>query len=92
MTIGKGGVRKRNQVPYRVHGFRLFDRVLYQGRECFIFGRRTDGRFAVRLLDGTRVNEQVSYRKLKFLEPAHYTLTERRAALPPPGKPGGTRA
>lgn len=77
--INKGGYRKRNQAPYIVKGFRLFDKVLYQRQECFIFGRRKDGRFAVRLLDGTKINEQVSYKKIKFLEPKHYYIIERRS-------------
>ena len=80
LTIQKGGVRKRNQAPYKVNGFRLFDKVLYQGQECFIFGRRMDGRFAVRLADGTTLGEQVPCRKLKFLEPTHYMLTEMKPA------------
>lgn len=42
-TFLKGGIRKRNQAPYLVKGFRLFDKVLYQGQECFIFGRRSTG-------------------------------------------------
>lgn len=81
-TIGECGVRKLNQAPYKVRGFRLFDRVLYNGKECFIFGRRKDGRFAVRHLDGTKINEQVSYKKLKFLETRKHTLTERRMVIP----------
>ena len=80
-TIGKGNVRKRNQLPYEVKGFRLYDRVLYKGQECFIFGRRADGRFAVRLLDGTKLNEQISYKKLKFLEPCKNIICERRTPL-----------
>lgn len=79
--ILKGGIRKRNQASYEVMGFRLFDKVQYQGRECFIFGRRKDGRFAVRLLDGTKLNEQVSYKKLKFLEPRKNIISERRTPL-----------
>ncbi len=80
-TIGKGSVRKRNQLPYEVKGFRLYDKVLYKGQECFIFGRRADGRFAVRLLDGTKLNEQISYKKLKFLEPCKNIICERRTPL-----------
>ena len=52
-TFLKGGIRKRNQAPYLVKGFRLFDKVLYQGQECFIFGRRSTGYMDLRLLDGT---------------------------------------
>lgn len=80
-TIWKGGIRRKNQAPYKVYGFRLFDRVLFNKKECFIFGRRLNGRFAIRLLDGTKINEQVSYKKLKFLETRKYTLTERREVL-----------
>ena len=75
-TFLKGGIRKRNQAPYLVKGFRLFDKVLYQGQECFIFGRRSTGRMDIRLLDGTRINASVGFRKLKLLEPRSSYLVE----------------
>ena len=78
--ICKGGVRKRNQAPYLVKGFRLFDKVEYMGHECFIFGRRSSGYFDIRKLDGTKVHTSVSYKKLRFLETRHTMLTERRTA------------
>ena len=34
LTILKGGVRKRHQAPYLVHGFRLFDKVLCKGKSA----------------------------------------------------------
>lgn len=37
----KGGRKKLNQAPYLVKGFRLFDKVEFEGEECFIFGRRS---------------------------------------------------
>lgn len=77
--LSKGGIRNRNQAPYLVKGFRLFDKVLHQGKECFIFGRRVSGRMDVRLLDGTRINASVGYRNLKLLELRKAYLTERRA-------------
>ena len=80
-TIYKNGYRKLNQAPYRVYGYRLFDKVSFHGQECFIFGRRRDGRFAIRLLDGTKINEQVLYKKLRFIESAKYYITERRTSL-----------
>lgn len=80
-TIGKGGVRKRNQAPYEVKGFRLFDKVLAKGQVAFIFGRRLDGRFAIRKLDGTKINEQLSYKKIKLIEPRKYFICERRTSL-----------
>ena len=75
-TFLKGGIRKRNQAPYLVKGFRLFDKVLYQGQECFIFGRRSIGRMDIRLLDGTHINPSVGFKKLKLLEPRSNYLVE----------------
>ena len=75
-TFLKGGIRKRNQAPYLVKGFRLFDKVLYQGQECFIFGRRSTGYMDLRLLDGTRINPSVGFKKLKLLEPRSSYLIE----------------
>ena len=77
-TILKGGVRKRNQAPYFVEGFRLFDKVMYEGQECFIFGRRSTGRMDLRLLDGIHINASVSYKKLKLIESRKNYITERR--------------
>lgn len=83
-TILKGGVRKRNQAAYLVKGFRLFDRVSYEGREYFIFGRRQSGFFDIRDLSGGKVNKgSLSYRKIRFLEPRHYYLCERRVTDTP---------
>lgn len=79
----KGGIRKRNQTPYIVKGFRLFDKVEYNEQECFIFGRRTSGSMDVRLLDGTRISPCAGYRRLKLLEKRRPFLTERRKPLLP---------
>lgn len=68
MTILKGGVRKRQQAPYEVKGFRLFDKVRYGGREAFIFGRRSSGCFDIRLLTREKISAGVSYKKLVLLE------------------------
>lgn len=78
-TIMKGGIRKRNQAEYEVKGFRLFDKVAYQGKEYFIFARRVSGSFVVRNLQGEKVNKgSVSYKKITLLERAKKYLTERR--------------
>lgn len=79
LKILKGGVRKRNQAQYKVLGFRLFDKVRYNGKECFVFGRRTRGNFNIRMLDGTIVNTDANYKKLIFIQPRKSYLTERRA-------------
>ena len=84
-TIGKDGHRKLNQAPYEVKGFRLFDKVRFNGQECFIFGRRSTGRMDVRLLDGTHVNASAGYKKLILMEKPKYILTERRMVVPSTG-------
>ncbi len=81
--ICKGGIRKNNQAPYVVKGFRLFDKVRYQNEECFIFGRRTSGSFDIRKLDNTKISAGISYKKLILLEPRSSFLTERRLVAPP---------
>ena len=81
----KGGKKKLNQAPYTVKTFRLFDKVKYQNQECFIFGRRSSGYFDIRMLDGTKVNNSVSYKKLELLEARKNYLKEERSRqfLPP---------
>ena len=77
-TILKGGYRKANQAPKHVFGFRLFDKVSYKGRPCFVFGRRSSGSFDIRTLDGEKISAGVSYKRLKPLAKATTILTERR--------------
>lgn len=78
-TILKGGVRKLNQAPYMVKGYRLFDKVSYQRKEYFIFGRRQSGFFDIRTLSGDKVNKgSLSCKKLKFIATNTSYLVERR--------------
>lgn len=77
-TILKGGIRKANKSPRYVKGFQLFDKVLYQNKECFIFGRRSTGSFDIRRLDGTKVSDGVSCKKLKLVEKAKTLLIQKQ--------------
>jgi N6-L-threonylcarbamoyladenine synthase len=77
-TILKGGYRKRNQAAYEVKGFRLYDKVLWKGQKCFIFGRRSTGSMDLRLLDGTHLNASVGYKNLKLLKMRSNYLIEQR--------------
>lgn len=77
-TIQKGGVRKANQLPTVIKGFRLYDKVLYQNRECFIWGRRKTGYFTLKMLDGTMICDGVNSKKLTMLEKRKSYLTERK--------------
>lgn len=75
--ILKGGIRKKNQAPYLVKGFRLWDKVRYNGEECFISGRRSSGYFALKKYNGAVVSSGVSYKRLTLLEVATNYITER---------------
>lgn len=73
----KGGIRKKNQALYLVKGFRLWDKVRYNGEECFISGRRSSGYFALKKYNGAVVSSGVSYKRLTLLEAATNYITER---------------
>ena len=76
----KGGKKKLNQSPYEVKGFRLFDKVLFRNKECFIFGRRATGYFDLRKLDGTSIHKSASVKNIKLLEKRSTLLIERQVA------------
>ena len=84
LTINKGGTRKRNQSPFEIFGFRLFDKVKCKGQVGFIFGRRASGSFDVRKLDGTKISAGISYKKLGLISERKTCLTERRGAASSP--------
>ena len=69
----------RNTAPRFVHGFQRFDKVIWQGTEAFIFGRRSTEYFDLRKLDGTKVCASAKVRDIKLLERATTLLTERRS-------------
>lgn len=93
-NILKGGKKKANQSAYLVKGFRLFDKVKYNGIECFIFGRRSSGSFDIRMLDGTKVKAGISCNKLKLLEVRKNFLITKEGigAIPPTSKDMGILA
>ena len=67
-TVLKGGVRKLNQSPFEVFGFRLNDKVLYKGKVCFITGRRLRGSFTIRDIKENLIKDGITYKKLRLLE------------------------
>ena len=81
-NILKGGKKRPNQASYLVKGFRLFDKVEFEGQICFIFARRSSGYFDIRKLNGEVIHRSASWKKLKLLETRKSLLIERRA-LPP---------
>ena len=79
----KGGKRKRNQSPYIVNGFRRYDKVIYNNKECFITGKRSNGYFQLKTFDGTVISQGISSKRLKLLEPIKGWLIDWRLAIPP---------
>lgn len=88
-TIRKGGKRQRNTAPKYVHGFRLFDCVRFQGRVCFVFGRRSSGYFDLRTLDGTKIHASASYKQVQMVQRGSAVLVERRSGIPPTSEEAG---
>lgn len=74
----KGGIRKANKADRYVKGFQLFDKVRFDGTDCYIFGRRSTGYFDLRRLDGTVVHRSANYKKLMILNASATLLTERK--------------
>lgn len=85
MSILKGGVRKKNQAPIHVKGFKLFDLVEYKKQQYTIFGRRSNGFFDIRTLNGEKVNKgSINCKKLKLIARQDGFIVEQRKekALP----------
>lgn len=64
--ILKGGKKKMNQAPFKVFGFRLFDKVEFQGNEYFICARRLSGYFNIRDINSEN-KKDVTYKKLTYI-------------------------
>lgn len=63
--IQKGGIKRLNQSPFEIFGFRLFDRIMFENSYYFIFGRRKTGYFNIRDIDGKNQRD-ITYKKLKL--------------------------
>ncbi|MCD6102680.1 MAG: RRXRR domain-containing protein, partial [Thermotogaceae bacterium] len=74
------GIRShiQNTAKRYIKGFQRYDKVLWHGIECFIFGRRKTGYFDLRKLDGTKIHASAKASELKLLERAKTFLIERR--------------
>ena len=77
MTTNKGNYRKLNQSPYILNGYRLFDKVIYNGKIGFVSARRRRGSYCVRDIFWNSISEGVTFRKLKFVESRQYYLCDK---------------
>ena len=59
-------------------GFQLFDMVkIPSGNLGFVFGRRSNGYFDIRTLDGRKLSAGINHKKLRLLAYRKTMLTER---------------
>ena len=73
--------KKRNTVK-EVKGYRRFDKVLYEGKKCFIFGLRSRGYFDLRDFEVEKIGSSVDHKKLKLVERARGNIWEVKSAIP----------
>ena len=57
-----------NTAPRFINGYQRYDKVLFKGIECFIFGRRSSGYFDLRLLNGEKIHASAKSKSLKLKE------------------------
>lgn len=77
MTTNKGNYRKLNQAPYVLNGYRLFDKVICNGKIGFVSARRRSGSYCIRDIYWNSLSESVTFRKLKFVELRQYYLCDK---------------
>ena len=82
-SIRKGGIRKNNQAPREVHGYRLMDGVEYAGRACFVNARRQSGYFALSDISGKVLAGSVSYKHLNLINHNNSNILEEAVLLSP---------
>ena len=75
-SILKGGIRKNNQAPREVHGYRLMDGVEYAGRPCFVNGRRQSGYFSLSDISGHLLAGSVNYKHLNLINHNNSNIME----------------
>ena len=73
-TFSKGHVRRAATLPRLVHGFQLYDIVLFNKHRYYIKSRRSSGSFALVSLEGLN-DENRTYKKLTFLAHTKAYLT-----------------
>ena len=71
----KGGRLKRNTVK-EVKGFRRFDKVKYNNKECFIHGLRSTGYFDIRTITGDKIHASANAKKITLIEHAKGIITQ----------------
>ena len=82
-SILNGGIRKNNQAPREVHGYRLMDSVVYAERPCFVNGRRQSGYFSLSDISGHVLAASVNYKHLNLINHNNTNIMEEAVLLSP---------
>ena len=82
-SILDGGIRKNNQAPREVHGYRLMELVEYAGRPCFVNGRRQSGYFSLSDISGKVLAGSVNYTHLNLINHNNSNIMEEAVLLSP---------
>ena len=64
----KGGVYKKVQSPIYMNGIRLWDKVIFEGKECFVTGRNRRGYVALKTLTGEAVHSCAKIENVRVVE------------------------
>lgn len=75
-SILKSGIRKNNQAPREVHGYRLMDSVSYAERPCFLNGRRQSGYFSLSDISGKVLARSVNYKYITLINHNNTNILE----------------
>lgn len=82
-SILTGGIRKNNQAPREVHGYRLMDSVVYAERPCFVNGRRQSGYFSLSDISGHVLAASVNDKHLNLINHNNTNIMEEAVLLSP---------
>lgn len=64
----------RNTAAREIKGFRRFDKVLWNNKVAFVFGRRISGSFDIRDINNASLHKSVSFKQLGLLERSNTLL------------------
>ncbi len=73
----KGDKRPGNMVG-KIFGFRVFDKVEYEGKVGIIAGLRSSGYFKIKTLSGEKISDSVKYGELRVIEKARTLMLEKK--------------
>ena len=91
-----GGRWKRNQAPREIKGYRRYDVVSFNDKNCYINGLRSRGVFSIRSFDGKLFSNDISYKRLELVRHSGRSLFHKERGLmtrfPAPAEAGSTLA